>query len=567
MTVFVLIARANDAEYADAGPTLDIAALLATEADARAVPHEECDLDQLAARLAAGERPDHVVVDRRGTGEERREAVRALVTAMADTDIPVSIFYDVLDPEDITDVFTLTAIDQALEVRSASDVAHAVAELLDHVVAATATPHQGDRPIGLTFAVGGDYATARTRSLVSQRMGGFVTELRTAVVRLRRHPLAPVPPWDPSERQSLDVAQARDERTLELRPGHVPNLSQVLNAHRTDTARGLLLGETLPAEWRERWRAHPPALLITGESGTGKTLVARTIADLLRAHQTGNVRGAFVKVDCGSLSGGSAAHTLMGAGPGVWTGIDEAAVGLLARAAHGVAFFDEIGDLDPDVQRSFLTFLDDHLVRPAGTLPFPGYLHVVAATNRDVDEGASQRWFRNDLLARFPLRLHMPPLRDRGVDEIAQLVDFAAQDPEANPDRHGVPAVRAIAASAYGELLMREYRNGNFRELEQTVHAALRSAIRRRSPVLEDVDLSASAPLRARADRDSARVRVAAVELPASTVVVEVATERDLRHLAERERRAILTDDSGMSWVLTAAAAFRAPAEPESHAG
>lgn len=567
MTVIVLSARGASTGHAEAGAAVDIAAIVAAEADARGVPLELCDLDQLTARLAAGERPDHVIVDRRGMDEEHRKAVRALVTAMADADIPVSIFYDVLDTADITDVFTLTAIDQALEVRSEADVARAVAELLDHVVAATATPCDRDRPIGLTFAVGADYATARTRSLVSQRMGGFVTELRTAVVRLGRHPLAPVPPWDPSERQSLDVARAGDERTPDLRPGQVPNLSHVLNAHRTDAARGLLLGETLPAEWRERWRAHPPALLITGESGTGKTLVARTIADLLRAHQMGKVRGDFVKVNCGSLTGGSVAHALMGSGPGVWTGIEEAAPGILARAVHGVVFFDEIGDLDPDVQRSFLTFLDDRLVRPAGTLPFPGYQHVVAATNRDVDEGASQRWFRNDLLARFPLRLHMPPLRERGVDEIAQLVDFAAQDPEANPVRHGIPAVRAIAADAYEELLRREYRNGNFRELEETVHAALRSAVRRRSTVLDDVDLPASAPQRTRADRDAARVRVAAVELPASTVVVEVATERDLRLLAEREGRTILTDDSGLSWVLTTAAAFRAPTEDEPHRG
>jgi len=571
VTVIVLTVRAvgdPDGRSTTDVPPVDVAALAEEAAHARGVAIAECDLDEVGRRLAAGERPDHVVVDRRGVDEPTREALRALVVAMADADIPVSVFYDVLDPADIDDVFTLTALDQALEVRSESDVAGAIGELLDHVVAATSTPREGDRPLGLTFAVGEDYATARTRSLVSQRMGGFVTELRTAVVRLKRHPLATTPPWDPAERQSLDlVTRGDDGWSLNLRPGQVPNLSQVLNAHRTEEARELLSGRTLPTEWRNSWRAHPPALLITGESGTGKTLVARTIANLLRAHQASDLRGSFVKVDCGSLTAGSAAHTLMGAGPGVWTGIEEAAPGMLARAAHGVAFFDEIGDLDLDVQRSFLTFLDDRMVRPSHTLPFPGFMHVLAATNRDVDEGASRRWFRNDLLARFPLRLHMPPLRERGVDEIAQLVDFAAQDPEANPERDGRPAVTAIAAGAYDELLKRDYRNGNFRELEETVHAAVRSAIRRRSAVVEEADLPASAAVRTRADRDNARVHVAAVDLPASTLVVEVATERDLRHLAERERRTVLTDAGGTSWVLTTAAAYRARSESDEQQG
>lgn len=560
MTV-VLLVPDGGREGVRAG--VDVAALAADAARQRGVPLEVSDLEALAGRLSGGERPRHVVVDRRGVDGERRDAVRALLTWMAQLDVPVSVFYDVLDPADIADVFTLTALDQALEVRSSSDVEHALAEILDHVVAAASEPQEGDRPIGRTFTVGPDYATARTRSLVSQRMGGFVTELRTAVVRLKRQPLAATPPWDPGEQQAPDLlARSKDGWSLHLRAGQVPNLSQVLTAHRSEPARQLLAGETLPQEWLDRWGTPPPAVLITGESGTGKTLVARTIADLLMAHQTARVRGRFVKVDCGSLAAESVAHTLMGAGPGVWTGIEEAAPGLLARAAHGVVFFDEIGDLDPDVQRSLLTFLDDRLVRPSGALPFPGFLHVVAATNRDVEEGASQRWFRNDLLARFPLRLHMPPLRERGVDEIAQLVDFAAQDPEANPVRGDAAAVRAIAADAFEELLAREYRNGNFRELEETVHAALQSAVRRRSSVLERGDVPPSAALRARADRDSARVRVAAVDLPASTVVVEVATERDLRHLAERERRTLLTDDSGVSWVLTTSAAFRAPADP-----
>lgn len=559
MTVIVLVARGADAAEAE----IDVAALVAHDAGERGVAVELCTLDELTRRLTAGERPAHLVVDRRDVGGEQREAVRALVSWVAELDVPVSAFYDVLDPADVADVFTLTAIDQALEVRSASDVRHAVADLLDHVVAATSAPREDDRPIGRTFMIGPDYATARTRSLVSQRMGGFVTELRTAVVRLRRHPLATTLPWDPAEKQPASIlTRSGDGWSLKVGPGQVPNLAQVLTAHRTDDARRLLAGDTMPAEWRDRWRALPPALLITGESGTGKTLVARTISDMLTAHQTGKTHGAFTKIDCGSLTADTVAHTLMGAGPGVWTGIEEAAVGLLARAAHGVVFFDEIGDLDPEVQRSLLTFLDDRLVRPSGTPPFASFMHVVAATNRDVEEGAGQLWFRNDLLARFSLRLHMPPLRDRGTDEIAQLVDFAAQDPEANPVRDGVAAVRAIAAPAYEELLRREYRNGNFRELEETVHAGLRSAVRRRSPVLERVDLPTARPARLRADRDSTRVRVAAVNLPATVVVVDVASERDLRYLAEREQRTMLTDDEGFSWVLATAAAYRAVAEP-----
>ncbi len=543
------------------------------------------------ARRAVSDAVLHVVVDLRadppvasgaasGTGSERPQ-VRELIGDAERRGFAVSVLFDrltvhgaaSLDPiGDLDIVFGRTVVDQAVEIRADSDLEEALGLIASHIITRRATsPAVLDErarqvpgalfEIGSVFAIAeDDYARARTRSLVSNRMGGFVADLREAYRVLSGWPLRSRLPWDPHDSHSPRSTGTGVKWTLDVHSDRLPNLQDVLNTSSAPESRDRLAG-VLPIDddWAKVWRSSPPLLLLTGESGTGKSLVAETLAQLLTP--VGQpIR--LEKVNCAALSERTWEHLMHGAAPGAWSDIEEAVVGQLARGAHGVLFLDELGDLPLPVQAALLTYLDERLVRPAKGRPFPAFQHIIAATNRDLEEGVNQRWFRNDLLARFGLRLEIPPLRERGVDdpgksELKQLLDFLLQDPSINPRLNdGRRAVTHVSGEALQKLVAFEYRDGNFRELTEAAHLALRSARRRYSRLIEVRDVTLSYESRFRSDRDSHRIRVLRVEVPEGAPRALVKTEADLRLLAHRERRTFVTDKDDNSWVLPAATAF-----------
>lgn len=517
-------------------------------------------LDDQLADASADSRPGAVVVDDRVLSEDERTQLRQVVARCAVLDVEVSVLFGQLRDEDIRDiVYGAAIVDQAVEIRSDADLDDAVTTIVEHARNRQAVAGPDDIPVGSLYPVDrADYQAARRRSLVSQRMRNFSAELRNAVSSLRQFPLRDNLPWDPTEMQPTRVNRTAKRNDLVWSKTAVPNLSEVFEHYDSVTARGLLDG-TMGADdqWRNAWSGNPPAILLTGESGTGKTLVADVLGDLLIPRGSGP-RGQVVKVNCASLTRNTFDHLAMGSAPGRWSGIEAAVVGHFAQAAHGVLFLDELGDLSPEVQTALLTFLDDRLVRPTGIHPFPSFMHIVAATNRDVDEGVNQQWFRNDLLARFPLRLEIPPLRGRGPDEIRRLVDFLVQDPHHNPDRGDRLSVDVVSEAAMAELAAGTYPDGNFRELTEIVHNALRRAIARRSIVLdvEDLHPRPKGGGRFRADHQSHTVSVVAVPEASTPPVIEVGSGQDLRVLARREGRAILVDGNRDEWVVTAQARF-----------
>jgi transcriptional regulator with AAA-type ATPase domain len=540
--------------------------------------------DVRTALTSLGKHPrlEHVIVDLRPRESldraEDREFLEELTKAAAKRSATVSILFDRLRFGTGTDrlgdlrfVFGNSVVDQVVEIRSENDLHDALNTIVSHVSARVITSPEALEVLGAAdvnppFAVGslftvdnGDYSQARTRSLISNRMGGFVADLRAAYGRMAQWELRKELPWD-----AHDGAPARSSKTakgwqLDSKTTSTPNLQDLLNAYSESESKERLAG-LLPADesWFNKWKQHPPLLLLTGESGTGKSLVARTIAELLTPPGQA-VR--FEQINGAGLTESSWDHRMHGSGPGAWTGIDEAVVGQLARGAHGVVFIDEIGDLPLSVQAALLTFLDDRLIRPTRMQPFRGFQHIIAATNRDVDEGASQRWFRNDLLARFALRLEIPPLRERSVDdpeksELRQLIDFVLQDPTVNPRVDGVYSVTHVSHEAMTKLVDFDYRDGNFRELSEAVHTAIRSAQRRYSRLVDVGDITLAHESRFRSDRDSHRIRVLRVEVPEGAPRALVETEADLRLLAWRERRTFVTDQDDNSWVLPATTAF-----------
>jgi DNA-binding NtrC family response regulator len=157
--------------------------------------------------------------------------------------------------------------------------------------------------------------------------------------------------------------------------------------------------------------AHP--VLILGESGTGKEMVARAI------HHSGPFRDKpFIPVDCGSLVPTLIESELFGYVKGAFTGAMQSKEGLLAIAEGGTVFLDEVGELPIDLQAKMLRALQEKEIRPVGsTRQVPINVRILAATNRNLEQGVAQGSFRRDLYFRLNvLSLRIPPLRERRQD-------------------------------------------------------------------------------------------------------------------------------------------------------
>ena len=161
------------------------------------------------------------------------------------------------------------------------------------------------------------------------------------------------------------------------------------------------------------------AVLITGETGTGKDMLAEAI------HQASNrSKGPFVKINCGALPETLLESELFGHQKGAFTGAVENKPGRFRLAHNGTLYLTEVGDLPPALQVKLLTFLDDKVVYPLGsTKGFQANVRVVTATHRNLEMMVKERTFREDLMFRLNVvRLHLPPLRERG-DDIRLILD------------------------------------------------------------------------------------------------------------------------------------------------
>jgi transcriptional regulator with PAS, ATPase and Fis domain len=155
-------------------------------------------------------------------------------------------------------------------------------------------------------------------------------------------------------------------------------------------------------------------ILITGETGTGKELLAHAVhqLDLKRCH------GPFVAVNCSAISPSLAESELFGHRRGAFTGADRDRKGLIRAAEGGVLFLDEIGELDAALQAKLLRVLQENRVLGVGEdREVAVSVRIIAATNRDLDAMVQQGKFRADLFHRLHvLAIHIPPLRERPAD-------------------------------------------------------------------------------------------------------------------------------------------------------
>ena len=153
------------------------------------------------------------------------------------------------------------------------------------------------------------------------------------------------------------------------------------------------------------------SVLLLGETGVGKEVVARAIYD----H---NPEGNFVPIDCACLVGPLMENELFGHEKGAYTGAGENKRGLIDLANRGTAFFDEIGDLPADLQAKLLRLLQEREYRPVGSLVSrKADFRVIAATHRDLQAEVADATFRQDLYYRLNIiEVTIPPLRERKED-------------------------------------------------------------------------------------------------------------------------------------------------------
>ena len=207
----------------------------------------------------------------------------------------------------------------------------------------------------------------------------------------------------------------------------------------------------------------PLPILITGETGVGKELIAKAV------YKLSNRTGEFVLITVAGLDDHLFSDTLFGHQKGAFTGADGARKGLIEQASGGMLFLDEIGDLKIDSQVKLLRLLEEGKYYPLGAdIPKRADAKIIVATNRDVESLIETEQFRKDLYYRLQAHhIHVPPLRERR-DDIPILLDYFLEEAaEAFGKKKPTPPKELLT------LLSTYHFPGNIRELEGMVFDAV----------------------------------------------------------------------------------------------
>jgi transcriptional regulator with PAS, ATPase and Fis domain len=292
-------------------------------------------------------------------------------------------------------------------------------------------------------------------------------------------------------RKEIAYYHARDAGGLDDLIGESPNLLQLKASIRrvvqVNTASGIA----------------PPSILITGETGCGKELVARACH-----YESPRRDGPFIEVNCAAIPANLLETELFGHERGAFTDARERKIGLIEAADGGTLFLDEIGEADLAIQAKLLKVLEDQRIRRLGSVQERRVdVRVITATNQSLEERVQEGRFRADLLYRLRVvNFHVPPLRERGADIQLLANRFLQQFAR----RYGKPAL-AFTPDAVDALGAFSW-PGNVRELRNIVE---QSVLIVQDATIDVTDLSL--PRIAQSVTDHPRLNVAAdgIELAA----------------------------------------------------
>jgi transcriptional regulator with GAF, ATPase, and Fis domain len=267
-----------------------------------------------------------------------------------------------------------------------------------------------------------------------------------------------------AKRASAEIADtlARREAALESAERE---LSRARGGRETRFPYASIIGESAPMRAMlrlvDRVTTSDVPVLVSGESGSGKELVARAI------HDNGPRKARpFVSENCGAIPEGLLESALFGHVRGAFTGADRPRAGLFEVADGGTLFLDEIGEMSLGMQTKLLRVLEDGMVRPIGSERSRKVdVRVIAATNRDLAEMVKLKTFREDLFYRLDIiAIRVPPLRER-ADDIPLLVQHLVE-------KHGEKGKARVTAAAMDRLSAYAW-PGNVRQLQNEIRRAL----------------------------------------------------------------------------------------------
>lgn len=282
----------------------------------------------------------------------------------------------------------------------------------------------------------------------------------------------------------LDDLSGKMKRLLRQRELHRENqwLRRELNreVEKSDFVTGPSVAMKQVLALARRVAPTPSTLLILGESGTGKDVLARAVHRMAQAARPTD--GRFVAVNCAAIPGDLLESQLFGHRKGAFTGADRDTPGVFAHAGTGTVFLDEVGDLPLPTQAKLLRAIEQKEVLPVGASePIRVQARILAATNKDLEAEAKAGRFRQDLFFRLNVvSVTLPPLRDRRED-LPDLISFLL-------GKHARAAGKSFSGLSHDALrLVQGYSwPGNVRELD---NALQRAVILGEPPLVQPPDL------------------------------------------------------------------------------
>jgi transcriptional regulator of aromatic amino acid metabolism len=408
-----------------------------------------------------------------GDKEDTFEDVDLVIKVMKEKNVPVIVLDKMLVPQHSKDVWLKKNVVRYLpldEPRATwAEVIEFLSQRMEHRRREIELQKKDTYRMGDFVKISPeDFSTYNLVSLFVGKMGDFMVELKYLLDAIRPKKIEdnPIIYLDRSRAMEFELALRHNKEEC--------NFEKITYSRRQ-------MEEFLDGEARELFDRSPDGLtrnhiIIEGETGTGKSIIADFIHQYMYQGLSEETRGELKPVNCANLGKELMESELFGSIKGAYTDAVTRS-GAILEAYNGTLFLDEIGEVPLGMQAKLLSYIQSQRIHPTGWAGKGIYVPslIVAATNRQLKEEVKGGQFRRDLHHRLGFTVTIPPMRDR-VGDLNRLIDFVLQNPMINPIRsNNKHAVEAIERAGVESLKKYDF-PGNFRELEQIIRRSVITA-------------------------------------------------------------------------------------------